>query len=138
MKSKSIQDRLNLMPHWSPTATTTTTRTWISTLRTRKLRCQMQLNWPNSSAEQRLYLAAPRWARMRKEENARLKEGGNKNASTTSDSTYNPLSEASESNMPGGSSVRPLSKRILKPTRNETDQVFRAGSISCLIAYHHH
>ncbi len=38
----------------------------------------MQLNWPSSSIEQRLYLAASCWAKMNEEEeNIRLKEGGN-------------------------------------------------------------
>ena len=39
----------------------------------------MQQNWPSSSIEQRLYLAASRWAKAREEEETiRLKEGGNK------------------------------------------------------------
>ena len=58
---------------------TTTTRVLISTLRTRKLHCRIQRNWPRSSIEQRLYRATSRWAKTSKEEeNIRLKEGGNK------------------------------------------------------------
>ena len=58
----------------------TTTRALISTLCTRKLHCQMQQNRPSSSIEQRLYLAAPRWAKANEEEekNIRLKGGRNK------------------------------------------------------------
>ena len=61
-----------------------------------------------------------------------------KDVSATSESTYNSVSEAMESKMPDGSSVRSLSERSLKGTRNEIDQIFRAGSVSCLIAHHHH
>ena len=58
----------------------TITRALIATIRTRKLYCQMQQNCPSSSIDQRLYLAASRWARANdeEEENVRLKEGGNK------------------------------------------------------------
>ena len=57
---------------------TTTTRALVSTLRTRKLHCEMQQNWPSSTIERKLYLAASHWARMKKEEIVRLKEEGNK------------------------------------------------------------
>ena len=57
----------------------TTTRALTSTLHTRKLRCQMQQNWPSSSIEQRLYPAASRWAKANEEkENIRLEDGGSK------------------------------------------------------------
>ena len=57
---------------------TITTRALVSTLRTRKLHCEMQQNWPSSTIERKLYLAASHWARMKKEEIVRLKEEGNK------------------------------------------------------------
>ena len=38
----------------------------------------MQQNRQNSSIEQRLYLAASHWPRMRKEENIRLEDTGSK------------------------------------------------------------
>ena len=60
-----------------------------------------------------------------------------KNVSATSESTYNNVSGARESKMPGGSSVRSLELRSLKAARNEINQIFRVGSISCLIAHHH-
>ena len=57
----------------------TTTRALTSTLRTRKLHCQMQQNWPSSFIEQELYLAASCWAKANEEEeNIRLKEERNK------------------------------------------------------------
>ena len=58
------------------------TRALISTLGTRKLYCQTQQNWPSSSIEHRLSLAASRRAKTseeeEEEENIRLKEGGSK------------------------------------------------------------
>ena len=39
--------------------------------------------------------------------------------------------------MSAGSSVRSLPASSLKATRNEIDQVFRVGSISCLTAHHY-
>ena len=57
---------------------TTDTRALTSTLCTRKLHCRMQRNWPSSSIEHKLHLVASHWARMRKEENIRMEEGGNK------------------------------------------------------------
>ena len=40
--------------------------------------------------------------------------------------------------MPGGSSVRSLPVKSLKPTRNKVYQIVRIGSISYPIAHHHH
>ena len=121
------------------------TRALSSTLCTRKLYCQTQQNLPSSSIEQRLYLAASRWAKAKKKKKKKKKKkiSGSKrketkDVSATSQSTYNNVSEARESKMPGGSSVRSLMKKILKATRNEVDQVIWAGSISCLIVHHRH
>ena len=61
-----------------------------------------------------------------------------KDVSVTSKSTYSFFSEIWELKMPAGSSVSTLPLRSLKATRNEIDQVFRVGSLSCLIAHHHH
>ena len=47
---------------------------------------------------------------------------------------HSALIATKESKAPGGSSVRSLPLRLLKVTRNEIDQIFRIGSISCLIA----
>ena len=61
-----------------------------------------------------------------------------KDDSATSQSTYNLVSKARESKMPAGSSVRSLKLRSLKAKRNAIDQMFKVGSISCLVAHHHH
>ena len=59
----------------SPTAI----RALIPTPCTRNFaRSKLENNWPSSSIEQELYLAAFRWARVKKEENVRLEETGNK------------------------------------------------------------
>ena len=60
-----------------------------------------------------------------------------KDVSIASESTYNSVSEARESKMPAGSSVRSLLRRNLKTIRNEINQVIWLGSVSCLIAHHH-
>ena len=54
------------------------------------------------------------------------------------ESTYISFSEVRGLKMPGGSPVRLLPRSCLETTRNEIDQVFRVGSISCLIVPHHH
>ena len=69
----SIQGWLNLMPHCPPLL-----EFWFSTLRTRKLHCLMQQNWPSSVIELVLHLAASHWTRVKKEQNIRLEETGNK------------------------------------------------------------
>ena len=61
-----------------------------------------------------------------------------KDVSKTSQSTYKNNSKVRGLKTPGDSSVRPLPLRFLKAIRNEIDQVFRVGSISRLIAHHHH
>ena len=60
-----------------------------------------------------------------------------KDVSATNESTYKNVSEARESKMPGGSSVRSLLLRNLKATRDEIDQIVRVGSISRPIAHHY-
>ena len=56
-----------------------TTRALTSTLRTTKLHCKMQQNWPSSPIEHMLYLTTSRWVTMtEQEENIRLEETGNK------------------------------------------------------------
>ena len=60
-----------------------------------------------------------------------------KDVSAISESTYNSVSEASESKMPGGSSVRLLSRRSLKAATDEIDQIVRVGSISRPIVHHY-
>ena len=64
-------------------------------------------------------------------------EGGTKDVSATNQSTYNRVSEARESKMPGDSSVRSLDSRVLKATRNETNQIVSVSSISHPIAHHY-
>ena len=59
-----------------------------------------------------------------------------KDVSATGESSYKNVSEVRELKMPDGSSVRPLELRPLEEARNEIDQVFRVGSISCLITHH--
>ena len=100
----------------------TTTRALVSTLRTRKLYCPRQKNWPSSFIEQKLNLAAPRWARVNEEEEIpgpRRKE--TKDVYATSESTYNRVSKVRESKMPGSSSIRSLLRRPLKAVKNEID-----------------
>ena len=60
-----------------------------------------------------------------------------KDVSVTNETTYNCDSKARESKMPGSSFVRSLSKRLLKATRDEIDQIFRVGSISRPVVYHY-
>ena len=79
--------------------------------------------------------------RKNKTQNIKLEEGGRegtKDASATNESTYNDVSEARESKMPGGSSVKSLLPRPLKATRDEIDQIVRVGSISRPIAHHYY
>ena len=91
----------------------TTTRALTSTLRTRKLHCQMQQNWQNLTIEHKHYLAASHWAKMKKKiSGSKRKE--TKNVSATSESTYKNVSGARESKMPGGSSVSSLEPRSLE------------------------
>ena len=56
--------------------------------------------------------------------------------SITSESTYNPVSKVRESKTPAGSPASSLKLRFLKAARSEIEQIFRAGSISCLIVCH--
>ena len=63
---------------------------------------------------------------------------GTKDVSATNESTYKDDSEARESKMPGGSSVRSLLLRDLKATRDEIDQIVSVGSISRPIAHHYY
>ena len=60
-----------------------------------------------------------------------------KDVSATNENTYNCISEARESKMPSGSSERSFDPRSLKVTRDEVDQIVRAGSISRPIAHHY-
>ena len=60
-----------------------------------------------------------------------------KDISATNKSTYNCVSKARESKMPGGSSFRLLKVKSLKATRDEINQIVRVGSISCPIAHHY-
>ena len=69
----NTQDWLTLMPHCPPLL-----ELWFQLSALKGCVAKMQQNWPSSSIELRLYLAAFRWTRMRKEENIRLKQGGNK------------------------------------------------------------
>ena len=47
---------------------------------------------------------------------------GTGDVSATSKSTYKKVSKANESKMPGGSSVRPINPRSLKPTRSKIEK----------------
>ena len=102
-----------------------------------------KLNDSSSFTEQRLYLAISRWVKTNEETRPKyikLDEGGRegtKDVSATNQSTYNRVSEARESKMPGGSSVSSLKSRSLKATRDEIDQIVRVGSISRPIAHHY-
>ena len=84
------------------------------------------------------------WAKANEETRPKIsswtREGGRegtKDVSATNETTYNTVSKARESKMPGGSSVRSLLLRNLKATRDEIDQIVRVGSISRPIAYHY-
>ena len=69
----SIQGWLNLMPHCPPSS-----ELWFQLSALESCISKCSKNWPSSFIEQRLYLAASRWARMMKEENIRLEEAGKK------------------------------------------------------------
>ena len=60
-----------------------------------------------------------------------------KYVSATNETTYNCVSKARESKMPGSSSVRSLPERLLKAARDEIDQIFRVGSISRPVVHHY-
>ena len=81
------------------------------------------------------------WAKASEEarprHQARRGREGTEDVSANNESTYKRFSKVRESKIPGGSSVRSLKSRVLKATRDETDQIVRAGSISRRIAYHH-
>ena len=101
-------------------------------------------NDSSSFTEQRFYLAISCWAKADKETRPKyikLDEGGRegtKDVSAANQSTYNRVSEARESKMPGGSSVSSLKSRSLKATRDEIDQIVRVGSILRPIAHHYY
>ena len=61
-----------------------------------------------------------------------------KYVSATNETTYNCVSKARESKMPGSSSVRSLPERLLKAARDEIDQIVSVGSIACPIAHHYY
>ena len=78
--------------------------------------------------------------RSKAETSGSRREGGRegtKDVSTNNESTYKDVSKVRESKMLGGSSIRTLKSRFLKGTRDEVDQIFWVGSISCPIAHHH-
>ena len=113
----NIQGWLNLMSHFSSPL-----ELWfqLPTLESYIAKCNK--NWPSSSKEQRLYLAATRWAKASEEEEisgSRREEA--KTVFATSESTYKVVSKVRESKMSAGSSVRSLLKIFLKATRNEID-----------------
>ena len=101
-------------------------------------------NDSSSFTEQRFYLAISCWAKADKETRPKyikLDKGGREGAtdvSATNQSTYKDISEARESKMPSGSSVRSFSSRSLKATRDEIDQIVSVGSISRPIAHHYY
>ena len=70
-----------------------------------------KINYSSFFTEPRFYLTISCWTRE-----------GTKDVSVTNQSTYNTCSEVRESKMPGGSSVRSLTLRSLKATRNRTSQ----------------
>ena len=79
----------------------------------------------------------------KQDQNIRLEEkeskGGNRRClrNQKKKSTYKKVSKARESKIPGSSSVRSLSSIPLKATRDEIDQIVRAGSTSRPIAHHY-
>ena len=103
-----------------------------------------KINDSRSFTEQRFYLAISCWAKANEETRPKyikLDQGGREgttDASVTNQSTYKNVSEARESKIPGGSSVRSLNPRSLKATRDEIDQIVSVGSISRPIAHHYY
>ena len=94
----------------------------------------------NSSIEQRLRQTSFHWARAKKKKKktSDWRRQETKDVSTTSESTYKFANKARESKMPVGSSVRSLPPRPLRAARNEIDQMFKIGSISCPITHYHY
>ena len=92
--------------------------------------------------DKRLHLAISCWAKVSEETRPKYQaQGGRqetKDVSATNKSTYNPVSKARESKIPGGSSVSPLKPRSLKATACQIDQIVRVGSTSHLIVHHRH
>ena len=86
--------------------------------------------WPNQTRKQLL--------RMQLDRAEGGREGVKDVSTTNKKNTYNRFNKARESKMPGGSSVRSLPVKSLKPTRNKVYQIVRIGSISYPIAHHHH
>ena len=100
-----------------------------------------KINDSSSFTEQRFYLAISCYAKANEETGPKISSSrreGTKDVSATNQSTYKSVSEARESKMPGGSSVRSLPKRFLNATRDEIDQIVSVGSISRPIAYHYY
>ena len=90
-----------------------------------------KINDSSSFTEQRLYLAISCYAKANEETGPKISSSrreGTKDVSATNKSTYKNVSEARESKMPGGSSVRSLPRRSLRATRDEIDQIVSVGS----------
>ena len=104
--------------------------------------CPARLNKDQSSSsiEQRLYLAASRWGMANEEEeNVRLEEAGKKKKMPLQPAkvrTMLPAEPGSRRCQAAALSVH-WNQDLWKAIRNEIDQVFKVGSISCLIAHRH-
>ena len=139
MKSTSIQGWLNLMPYCPPWPL----ELWFQPSFTRKLHCQMQQNWPSSSMEQRLYLAPSCWAKAgeeEEEENIRLKKEGSRQKMSLQPAKVRTKIPAK----PGGRRCQAAALsghchwELWNQQEMKSTKIFRVGSISCLIAHHHH
>ena len=122
----------------------TTTRALIPTPSTEKLHDQIQENQLLQLVYRTEVLSCNvllgQGEQRNKTQNIKLDKGGRegtKDVSVTNESTYNCVSKARESKMPGSSSVRSLKSISLKATRDEIDQIVSVGSISRPIAHHY-
>ena len=105
---------------------TTTTRALISTPSTGKLHGRIQenqlLKLMYKGKAQSSYMLPGHGERRHKTKVSGSRKERAKDVSATNQSTYNSVSEARESKMPGGSSDRSFTAISLKATRDEIDQ----------------
>ena len=141
MKSKKkLNSRgwLNLMPHCPPSPPPLDSFDCNS--------FDWKVAWPNQKRKQLPRMQLDRaetscWARVNEETRPEYQTRGGREQKMSlqpTKGTYKSFSEARESKMPDGSTVRSLEERSLKPTTNQVDQIVRVDSISRPIAHHHH
>ena len=138
-KRSNSQCWLNLTPHRLPLL-----ERWLQLprLESRMAKSNKKTIRSRCSWIDQRHLAGPGWAkktRSKYQARGEGEQGREQNMSPQPEkkSTYKKVSKARESKMPGSSSVRSLSSIPLKATRDEIDQIVRAGSTSRPIAHHY-